>query len=79
MADKIYLDQEGLKKVKRYIDDHILALKQAIDLLEDTEQTPESIQAMIENAIDELHIEDLEQEDSLIIYGGRAPEEEDEG
>ena len=23
MADKIYLDQEGLKKVKRYIDDHI--------------------------------------------------------
>lgn len=75
MADKEYLDQEGLKKVKRYIDDHLVALKEAIDLLQDTDETPESIKEMIDNAIEELHIEDLEQEDSLIIYGGNASEE----
>lgn len=75
MADKEYLDQEGLKKVKRYIDDHLVALKEAIDLLQDTDETPESIKEMIDNAIEELHIEDLEQEDSLIIYGGNAFEE----
>lgn len=78
MADKEYLDQEGLKKVKRYIDDHLVALKQAIDLLQDTDETPESIKEMIDNAIEELHIEDLEQEDSLIIYGGNASEEGNE-
>lgn len=75
MADKEYLDQEGLKKVKRYIDDHLVALKEAIDLLQDTDETPESIKEMIDNAIEELHIEDLKQEDSLIIYGGNASEE----
>lgn len=75
MADKEYLDQEGLKKVKRYIDDHLVALKEAIDLLQDTDETPESIKEMIDNAIEELHIEDLEQEDSLIIYGGNASKE----
>lgn len=75
MADKEYLDQEGLKKVKRYIDDHLVALKEAIDLLQDTDETPESIKEMIDNAIEELHIEDLEQEDSLVIYGGNASEE----
>lgn len=74
MADKEYLDREGLKKVKRYIDDHLVALKEAIDLLQDTDETPESIKEMIDNAIEELHIEDLEQEDSLIIYGGNASE-----
>lgn len=78
MADKEYLDQEGLKKVKRYIDDHLVALKEAIDLLQDTDETPESIKEMIDNAIEELHIEDLEQEDSLIIYGGNASEEGNE-
>ena len=75
MADKEYLDREGLKKLKRYIDDHLIALKEAIDLLQDTDETPESIKEMIDNAIEELHIEDLEQEDSLIIYGGNASEE----
>ena len=75
MADKEYLDREGLKKLKRYIDDHLIALKEAVDLLQDTDETPESIKEMIDNAIEELHIEDLEQEDSLIIYGGNASEE----
>ena len=75
MADKIYLDVEGVKRIKDYIDDQILSLQKAIDLLKDTNGTPGSIQNMIDVAINELHIEDLEQDDSLIIDGGNAPKE----
>ena len=75
MADKVYLDAEGVKRIKEYIDDQFLSLKKAIDLLNDTNETPGSIQNMIDAAINELRIEDLEQDDSLIIDGGKAPEE----
>ena len=75
MADKVYLDAEGVKRLKNYIDDQILSLQKAIDLLKDTNGTPGSIQNMIDVAINELHIEDLEQDDSLIIDGGNAPKE----
>ena len=75
MADKIYLDVEGVKRIKDYIDDQILSLQKAIDLLKDTNGTPGSIQNMIDVAINELRIEDLEQDDSLIIDGGNAPKE----
>ena len=40
-----------------------------------TSEKIKAIKEMIDNAIEELHIEDLEQEDSLIIYGGNASEE----
>lgn len=75
MADKIYLDAEGVKRIKKYIDDQIESLQKAIDLLNDTNGTPGSIQNMIDDAINNLNIEDLNQEDSLIINGGDAPEE----
>ena len=75
MADKVYLDAEGVKRLKDYIDDQILSLQKAIDLLKDTNGTPGSIQNMIDVAINELRIEDLEQDDSLIIDGGNAPKE----
>ena len=75
MADKVYLDAEGVKRLKNYIDDQISSLQKAIDLLKDTNGTPGSIQNMIDIAINELHIEDLEQDDSLIIDGGNAPKE----
>ncbi len=75
MADKVYLDAEGVKRIKDYIDDQISSLQKAIDLLKDTNGTPGSIQNMIDVAINELHIEDLEQDDSLIIDGGNAPKE----
>lgn len=75
MADKVYLDAEGVKRLKDYIDDQISSLQKAIDLLKDTNGTPGSIQNMIDVAINELHIEDLEQDDSLIIDGGNAPKE----
>ena len=77
MADKIYLDVEGVKRIKDYIDDQISSLQKAIDLLKDTNGTPGSIQNMIDAAINELHIEDLEQNDSLIIDGGNAPKEDE--
>ena len=75
MADKVYLDAEGVKRLKNYIDDQISSLQKAIDLLKDTNGTPGSIQNMIDVAINELHIEDLEQDNSLIIDGGNAPKE----
>ena len=75
MADKVYLDAEGVKRLKGYIDDQISSLQKAIDLLNDTNGTPGSIQNMIDVAINELRIEDLEQDDSLIINGGNAPKE----
>ena len=75
MADKVYLDAEGVKRLKDYIDNQISSLQKAIDLLKDTNGTPGSIQNMIDVAINELHIEDLEQDDSLIIDGGNAPKE----
>ena len=75
MADKVYLDAEGVKRIKDYIDDQISSLQKAIDLLKDTNGTPGSIQNMIDVAINELRIEDLDQDDSLIIDGGNAPKE----
>ena len=75
MADKVYLDVEGVKRIKDYIDDQISSLQKAIDLLKDTNGTPGSIQNMIDVAINELRIEDLEQDNSLIIDGGNAPKE----
>lgn len=77
MADKVYLDAEGVKRFKKYIDDQIESLRKAIDLLNGTNETPGSIQNMIDAAINELHIEDLEQDDSLIIDGGNAPKEDE--
>ncbi len=75
MADKVYLDAEGVKRLKEYIDAQFEALQKAIDLLNGTNETPGSIQNMIDAAINQLRIEDLEQDDSLIIDGGNAPKE----
>ena len=78
MADKVYLDEEGVKRLKEYIDDQFSSLKKAIDLLNNNDQTPGSIQWMIDEAINNLYIDDLKQRDTLIINGGQAPKEEDE-
>ena len=72
MATKEYLDAEGIKRLKEYIDDQFSVLKKAIDLLNDKNGTPGSIQQMIDNAVNELHIENLEQEEPIGIYGGSA-------
>ena len=67
MADKVYLDEEGVKRLKEYIDDQISSLKKAIDLLKDTNGTPGSIQSMIDDAISKVDV----------ISGGSAPSEEE--
>lgn len=77
MADKAYLDEEGLKRLKEYIDDQFSSLKKAIDLLNNNDQTPGSIQWMIDEAINDLYIDDLKQKDTLIINGGQAPKEDE--
>ena len=77
MADKVYLDEEGLKRLKEYIDDQFSSLKKAIDLLNNNNQTPGSIQWMIDEAINNLYIDDLNQKDTLIINGGEAPKEDE--
>ena len=77
MADKVYLDAEGVKRLKEYMDAQFEALQKAIDLLNGTNETPGSIQNMIDAAINQLRIEDLEQNNSLIIDGGNAPKEDE--
>ena len=67
MADKEYLDAEGLMRLKAYIDDQIEPLRQAINLLNSNDQTPGSIQSMIDDAINEV----------THVNGGSAPTEEE--
>ena len=67
MADKQYLDAEGLMRLKAYIDDQIEPLRQAINLLNSNDQTPGSIQSMIDDAINEV----------THVSGGSAPTEEE--
>lgn len=54
MADKQYLDAEGLKRLREYIDAQIEPLRAAINLLNSNTETPGSIQSMIDNAISEV-------------------------
>ena len=43
MAEKEYLDAEGLKRLREYIDAQIEPLRAAINLLTSNDQTPGSI------------------------------------
>ena len=67
MADKQYLDAEGLKRLREYIDAQIEPLRAAINLLNSNNETPGSIQSMIDNAINEV----------THVNGGQAPSEEE--
>ena len=69
MADKNYLDAEGLQRLKEYIDNQIIPLRTAIDLLNSDIETPGSIQQMIDDAISEIGI----------VNGGAAPIERSSG
>ena len=67
MAEKQYLDAEGLMRLKEYIDAQIEPLRAAINLLNSNDQTPGSIQSMIDDAINEV----------THVNGGSAPIEEE--
>ena len=59
MAEKQYLDAEGLQRLKNYIDAQIEPLKAAINLLNSNTETPGSIQSMIDDAINGItHVPD---------------------
>ena len=65
MADKQYLDAEGLKRLREYIDTQIEPLRAAINLLNSNNETPGSISQMIDSAINEV----------THVNGGKAPSE----
>ena len=67
MAEKQYLDAEGLMRLKEYIDAQIESLRAAINLLNSNNETPGSIQSMIDDAINEV----------THVNGGSAPTEEE--
>ena len=67
MAEKYYLDAEGLQRLKEYIDNQIKPLYAAINLLNSDTETPGSIQSMIDDAINDV----------THIQGGHAPTEEE--
>ncbi len=67
MAEKYYLDAEGLQRLKEYIDAQIEPLRAAINLLNSNNETPGSIQSMIDNAINEV----------THINGGSAPDDKE--
>lgn len=68
MAEKYYLDAEGLQRLKEYIDNQIKPLQAAITVLNSDTETPGSIQSMIDDAINNIRS----------INGGSAPEGGDE-
>lgn len=77
MADKYYLDEEGLQRLVDYIRLQLKPVEnntKAIELLNKTDGSPGSIQKMIDDVIDELDIAELQQKGLLNIYGGSASE-----
>lgn len=75
MAEKYYLDEQGLARLVEYIRQQLIPVAEnttAIELLNKTDGTPGSIQKMIDDVVDELDISDLKQKEPLYIYGGSA-------
>lgn len=64
-TDKQYLDAEGLMRLKQYIDDQLIPIREAINLLNSNNETPGSISQMIDSAINDV----------THVNGGKAPSE----
>lgn len=75
MAEKYYLDEQGLARLVEYIRQQLIPVAEntaAIELLNETDGTPGSVQYQIQEALNELDIADLQQDEPLQIYGGSA-------
>jgi hypothetical protein len=59
MAEKRYLDDEGLKLLVDYINKLHKSQNNAIDILNGSNETPGSISKMIKDAINEIDISEL--------------------
>ena len=51
-----------------------IPITNAIELLNKTDGSPGSIQKMIDDAISELDVADLQQEETIYLFGGSASE-----
>lgn len=65
-----YLDKQGVKQLVDWIKSKFSTLSQKIELLNSDNNTPGSIDYKIKNA----KIEDLQQEEEIVIFGGSASE-----
>lgn len=74
MAEKRYLDSDGLRQLVDYINRLHISQKNAIDRLYGSNETPGSISKMIADAIAQLDITDFLQGDTVRFYGGSATE-----
>ena len=74
MADKEYLDSEGLKQLVDYINRLHKSQNNAINILNGSNETPGSVSKMIKDAIDEIDISEFKQGEIIHFYGGSASE-----
>lgn len=74
MANKEYLDSEGLKQLVDYINRLHKSQDNAIDILNGSNETPGSVKKMIKDAIEMTDIADLQQGEPICFYGGSASE-----
>lgn len=75
MAEKYYLDEQGLARLVEFIRQQLIPVAEntaAIELLNKTDGTPGSVEYQIQTALNELDIADLQQDEPLQIYGGSA-------
>lgn len=75
MAEKYYLDEQGLARLVEYIRQQLIPVAEntaAIELLNKTDGTPGSVQTQIAQALSNLDIAELQQEEPLYVYGGSA-------
>ena len=74
MANKKYLDEEGLKQLIDYINRLYKLQYNAIDILNGSNETPGSVSKMIKDAIEKIDISELKQGELICLYGGSASE-----
>lgn len=72
MSNKYYLDEEGLRRLVEFINEQHVPIAKAIELLNKTDGSPGSVKKMIDDAISELNLDNIEQKSTLYIYGGSA-------
>lgn len=75
MAEKYYLDEQGLARLVEYIRQQLIPVAEntaAIELLNKTDGTPGSVKSQIEEALNDLDISELQQSEPLYFYGGSA-------
>lgn len=74
MSKKYYLDEEGLIKLVEFINSQHIPIANAIELLNRTDGSSGSIKRMIDDAISNIDIADLQQNETIKLYGGSASE-----